>query len=835
MYKILKIALPVPINKYFTYWTDDYADTNLVGMRVIVPFGSRNLTGIIIEEDFSEDINSLKPIFQLQDTEPTFSPIMLEFTKWISEYYFCSHGETLKAAAPPSFYQTIVNKIKIFDFVSEQDIINISRKAPKRAKILQELFECGTALNIRTLEKRLNIKINPKDLEIMINAELIQLVTTTGGDNKPKLQKAIKLNSIFLDDFSALKEIMQESDKKAPKQSELISFLLINSKKENQFTFKELNKLGYSTPIINALASKDIIEIIEIEKKIEKADEFDLSTRNEFELPLSNQQFTAYSDIKSYIEDSLFNVFLLHGVTGSGKTLVYIHAIAKCIESGKTALLLVPEISLTPQLIDRFQRVFPNKIAVLHSRMSDIERNFNWQKITNNECDLVIGARSGLFAPLNNLGIIIVDEEHESSYKQDNPAPRYHARDSAIMLAKLSECPVILGSATPSIESIYNCETGKYTLLEITERADNAKLPKIMAIDLNNSRKNGQMNGNFSNYLIDAIINRINKKEGVILFQNRRGYSNLLFCSNCGHTYMCPNCDITLTYHKSHFHLRCHYCGYTHKAQNSCPQCNHPEMDRIGSGTQKIEEELNQILESRSVKANIERFDWDTTSRKGAYKRILGDFIDEKIDILVGTQMLAKGLDLRRVTLVGVINADSHLLFPDFRASERTFQLLTQVGGRAGRAENNPGEVIIQTSRPSNYAIKYAILGDFHNFIQTELDNRLDAEYPPYSRFVTIEVSSLKENLAIDHARLIADLLKKEKSHLNILGPTVPDIYRLRGRYRLFIIIKSQKSRDKSGEKMRNIIKRAVDEYSQTTSSSAVQVKIDVDSYSSIK
>ena len=530
----------------------------------------------------------------------------------------------------------------------------------------------------------------------------------------------------------------------------------------------------------------------------------------------------------------MFKPFLLHGVTGSGKTLVYIHLIKDILKLGKTSLLLVPEINLTPQLIDRFKQAFSEDFAVLHSRMSDGERFDSWRSIRDGKVRIVLGARSAIFAPLKDIGLIVVDEEHEPSYKQTSPAPRYNARDLAVIRAKMENAVVLLGSATPSIESMFNAQSGKYELLQITDRADGAKLPVINVINTLEARKHGQLIGSVSKILLDEISERIIKKEGVILFQNRRGFSSYIECMECGFIPVCQNCDVSLTFHKVRNQLRCHYCGFFQSAESSCTTCGFPEMKEIGFGTQRIEDELESYFKGCNIPVKIERMDTDTTRKKGSHRSILSRFARGETDILIGTQMVAKGLDFARVTLVGVINADLQLFLPDFRASERTFQLLTQVAGRAGRSSELVGKVLIQTTHPDNMAIYATRIASYSKFYEEELTHRRNAVYPPFARFIIIEFSGKDDILVKDHIYKFLYLLPFKAKFWNVLGPVLPSISKMKNEFRRTLIIKSIKDLDKNGSLMRRSIKRAIEDYKRNYANTSVKMTVDIDSYSGI-
>lgn len=547
---------------------------------------------------------------------------------------------------------------------------------------------------------------------------------------------------------------------------------IIELLKENKKIKKEvLNKISSSS--VNTLLKKRILN----EEQIENY-RYNLKSEEKIKFNLNDEQQKVYEEISSSINSN--ETFLLYGVTGSGKTNVYMKIIEEVISIGKTAILLVPEISLTPQIIKRFTSYFSN-IAVLHSGLSDGEKYDEWRKINEGKVNIVIGARSAIFAPLKNIGVIIIDEEHSQTYKQENN-PRYNAIDIAKERCKYHNCPLVLGSATPLLESFARAKKGVYKLLELKNRYNNNSMPKVEIIDMNKEFK--KASGYFSNILIDQIKKTLERNEQVILFLNRRGYSSFLTCSSCGYVEKCPNCDISLTYHKSSNMLRCHYCGYATKRKELCPKC-HEEFKDYGIGTEKVEEELNKLI----TNAKTIRMDVDTTTTKNAHEKIINSFLEEKYNILIGTQMIAKGLDFPNVTLVGVLNADISLNFPDFRSSETTFSLLNQVLGRSGRG-NKEGKVLIQTFNPEHYAITYTKNHDYLGFYNEEMKIRKALKYPPYYYICSIKIISKDYNVASKNSYDISSYLKQNVKNEIILGPSVCNVFKLNNNYRFQIIIK---------------------------------------------
>lgn len=632
-----------------------------------------------------------------------------------------------------------------------------------------------------SLENKLKEIISIVDTYPILNEELLTLgkyiskttlcsLMTSYQAMLPKALKAKKKVNMTpkYDTYICINYSMYNNDIKFNASQEKILELL----KENKKVKKEvLNKISVSS--VNTLLKKNIL----LEEKEENY-RYNLINEEKIKFNLNEEQQKVYKEIFSFINTN--ETFLLYGVTGSGKTNVYMKVIEDVIKNNKTAILLVPEISLTPQIIKRFTSYFSN-IAVLHSGLSDGEKYDEWRKINEGKVNIVIGARSAIFAPLKNIGVIIIDEEHSQTYKQENN-PRYNAIDIAKERCKYHNCPLILGSATPSLESFARAKKNVYKLLELKNRYNNNTMPKVEIIDMNKEFK--KASGYFSNTLIDQIKETLERKEQVILFLNRRGYSSFLTCSSCGYVEKCPNCDISLTYHKSSNMLRCHYCGYATKRKKLCPKCQE-EFKDYGIGTEKVEEELKSLIKD----AKIIRMDVDTTTTKNAHAKIINSFLEEKYNILVGTQMIAKGLDFPNVTLVGVLNADIGLNFPDFRSSEITFSLLNQVLGRSGRG-NKEGKVLIQTFNPEHYAIAYTKNHDYLGFYNEEMKIRKILKYPPYYYICSIKIISKDYNLASKSSYDVVNYLKQNIKNEIILGPSVCNVFKLNNNYRFQIIIK---------------------------------------------
>ena len=603
-----------------------------------------------------------------------------------------------------------------------------------------------------------------------------------------------------------------------------------------------LKETGASLSTLKGFIRKNIVEIVQ--QEVERSVEFspDAGVTPVLPVQLTPHQVNALRDIGAAIASGVSKTFLLYGITGSGKTQVYIEAIRETLARDKTAIVLVPEISLTPQIVRRFRLHFGNSVAVMHSRMSDGERYDAWRFCKSGKYKIVIGPRSAVFAPLENLGLVVVDEEHEASYKQFDASPRYNARDVAIIRGNNANAVIVLGSATPSIESFYNALTEKYALLELPERIDDAVLPSISLVDMRDDhkrryaamkeeaakvgRKAFEKGFHSISFLLEEKIrDRLRKKEGIILLQNRRGFAPFIECLDCGHVERCEQCDVTLTYHLVTKHLRCHYCGSVKPVPSVCPQCKGTQLKLQGFGTQRVEQDLTALF----PEAKVLRMDLDTTTRKGSHDKLLQQFGRGDADILLGTQMVAKGLDFPRVSLVGVISADTQMLLPDFRSAERTFQLLTQVAGRAGRSSLK-GEVVIQSYQTDHYTLKYVIEHNFRGFYEEELRYRQSAMYPPFTRLVLIECKGPDERNVSRVAEVCANRLKRLSPHSIILGPAAAVISKIKNNFRWQIIVKAVKANDPNSTSVRNAVTRVVQEISSSADvRRGVQLTVDVD------
>lgn len=667
-------------------------------------------------------------------------------------------------------------------------VVEIKGSSDVEIKDILDVIDDEAILNSELLE--LGKKMQEATLATLISCYQIMLPKALKAKNGQVINKKFDTYYYLNKDIVCYGKLSASQEK------------IINLCMEKEFVLrKELVDISLSS--LNTLIKKNIL----LEKKLEH---YRLSYNEKIE---AKKELT--NDQKLVVDEVLANTgyfpYLLFGVTGSGKTEVYMELIEDSLNKGKTSIVLVPEISLTPQMVLRFQKRFGDNIAAIHSALSDGEKYDEWRRIVSGEAKIVIGARSAIFAPLNNIGMIIIDEEHSDSYKQDDSNPRYNAKDIALLRGKYHNCPVIMGSATPSLEVFARAKKGVFKLLELPNRINGKSLPKINIIDMNEMIS--KTKGHFSPVLLEAINDRLLKNEQIILLLNRRGYSSFVTCKNCGYTFKCPNCDITLTYHKSSRTLRCHYCGYGTKVYDTCPECHEKSINDLGVGTEKVEEELNKLF----PESKILRMDFDTTSRKGMHEKMIKDFKNHEYDILLGTQIVSKGLDFDNVTLVGVINADTSLNIPDFRSSETTFSLLAQVAGRAGRSDKE-GEVVIQTFNPEHYAIQYTKRYDYLGFYNKEMSIRRELKYPPYYYICYVKISGKDNKYIYEESLKITKLFHNKLINMIILGPSPCTIFKLNNIYRYGIILKY-----KSDEGLREVLNKVIEHYKDNRN-----IKIDV-------
>jgi primosomal protein N' (replication factor Y) len=773
------------VDGVYTYRVpDEMAAEAVPGARVLVPFGRRQLTGVVAERvEGSPD--KLKPLHDVLDARPALTPELLALTRWIAGYYLCAWGEAVKAALPSG---TEVESRRVARALAPPDAWDEKRGRT----ILRALHERnGTGLPVAALAEVLNRKTVPQNLLRRMEAAGVLAVEHEVQDATVTAKTARYLR---------LGDGAEAADVRGSRQRALLDWLAEAGEAVPQA--EALAATGASSSTVKSLEKHGLVEAFDAEVE-RKTDGMEVeAVPPAAPLDLHPAQTTALEAITDAVATARAETFLLHGVTGSGKTEVYLRALREALDRGKSAIVLVPEIALTPQTVRRFRAHFGDRVAVLHSRMSPGERLDAWTRIRDGVYPIVIGPRSAVFAPVHDLGLVVVDEEHEASYKQFDPAPRYHARDVAVMRAHRAGAVCVLGSATPSMESVANANAGKYTRLEMPERVpvrgpdgttrQPAPLPPVRVVDLGRERQIRRLKGALSHDLREAMQARLERGEQTILLQNRRGYAPVVTCEDCGWTPTCQDCAVSLTVHKATRNLRCHYCGRAERFYRTCPACDSPALTLLGSGTQRVEEEIAEVF----PEARVLRMDLDTTSRKGAHRRILDAFGRGDADVLLGTQMVAKGLDFPRVTLVGVVEADTGMLLPDFRAAERTFQLLAQVAGRAGR-HDLPGEVLLQTRNPEHPAIQFALKHDFHGFALGELGERLALGYPPYGRLVGVEVKGPHEGSTFALAERWGAALRAEAGKVagvDILGPVPAFVGRVKRWWRVHLLVKAPRS-----------------------------------------
>lgn len=792
------------------------------------------LTGTVVETG-STEMEDVKPVIEVLDESPTFSVQLLELSRRVADYYLCSWGEVLQAAMPSGMQPNTIMRIHVERPLSTSEYETMMRRAPKRASLLRILDEAKGDVSVSYLQRQAKTQYVADQLDALVRDGWISIVAEQVRQVRGRMIRCVDVAQALQDDQAELRSVFDILDKKAPKQSLALAFVKLHVSASPLPVAELSEKTGVGISSIDSLIEKGYLREYHIDSG-KMASEGSLVQRDEREVCLTHEQESIIETIRNDMRTHGFSAHLLRGVTGSGKTIVYQRLIDEVLTQQKKALLLVPEIALTPQLGDRFRALYGSRVVVLHSRVSMGERIQTWNRIAKGDVDVVIGARSAVFVDIPLLGLIIVDEEHEASYKQDEPAPRYHARDVAVMRAKFTDCAVVLGSATPSLESYHNALLQRYRIHELTQRADGVSFPAIQAVDLRLARKTKQMVGAFAVETLIAMADRIRRNEGVLVFLNKRGFAAHVQCNDCGTVPMCSNCDVALTYHKYPNVLKCHYCGASQQFHQACSTCGSTDVAEIGAGTQKLEEELGEALREYLDKpASIARMDADSTSRKGQHRLLLQQFSQGAIDVLVGTQMIAKGLDIDRCTLVVVVHADQSLFHADFRASERTMQLMLQVSGRAGRAVNKPGLVLLQTYSSTDPTMQVCVSGEqdrgaLNVWYQKEYAARREVTYPPFARFIVIECRSLEESLAQQHAEIVWALLSKEHDAVRVYPPVPPSVSRVRNMYRRIIVIKNNKDQDPSGQICRSHLRAMQDEYYRRHASSEVRLIIDMDS-----
>lgn len=818
------ILLPLPIKGTFTYRVP-YELNALVktGQRVAVQFGRKKVYAGLIRH-LHENVPAYTPkyILHLLDKHPLVNDIQFQFWEWVAAYYMSTEGEVMNAALPSAFKLESESKVLLSpSFTPDTAILD-----EYEFRITEALLDKKT-LSVDEIGKQIGFQKVLPLLKNMIDKKLIMMHEALEDTLKPKMEKFVSLNAAFEDEEN-VRQLMDELSERAHKQLQLlVAYLQLT-----QFSGLETDKIAKTVLLkkaecsnaqLKSLVDKGVFEIQEMpvsrfdtESKSLVSDDIVLSLHQEAALLNIKQQFVKH------------NVVLLHGVTSGGKTEIYIKLIEETLRKEKRVLYLLPEIALTTHIINRLRKYFGKEIGVYHSKYSSDERAEVWDNIAcRNEHDIhvpfkiILGPRSAIFLPFDDLGLIIIDEEHDQSYKQFDPAPRYNARDAAIYMATLHQAKVLLGSATPSLESYYNARRGKYGLVQLTERYGGVKMPKIEVVDMRDQMRRRLLQSHFSSVLMLGINEALEKKQQVILFQNRRGFSLRIECEQCNWVPQCKNCDVTLTYHKNSDLLKCHYCGYSTTVPATCPSCGSSNLKMIGFGTEKVAEELSILL----PEAKVDRMDLDSTRKKNAFYRIFSDFENQKTDILTGTQMLTKGLDFNNVQVVGILNADNMLSFPDFRAHERSYQLMSQVSGRAGRKDKQ-GNVIIQAWKPDHSIIQQVVETDYENMAEMQLAEREKFHYPPFYRLLIIRMKHKKADLLFEASVMLGKALRA-KFGKRVLGPEYPLVSRIRNLYIRQIMIKNPVSN--SQVELKERVFEVIEKFRKVAKFKSVLIQFDVD------
>ena len=784
MKKFVDVILPLPLPRYFTYsLPEEWADEVQMGCRVVVPFGRKKYyTAIVRNVHYCEPADyEVKEVSALLDAHPILLPEQFKFWEWLADYYLCTQGDVYKAALPSGL------KLESETMVEYNPDFESEVRLPEREQKILDLLSAEPEQCVTKLEKDSGLKNILSVIKSLLDKEAIFVKEELRRTYKPKTETRVRLAAEVRNE-KRLQELFDELAR-APKQLDLLMKYIelsgiLGGDGLKSFP-KEVNKkelllrASASPAVFNGLVDKHIFEVYQQEVGRLNSVLREILPIN----PLNDHQKMAYDEIVRSFQSK--NVCLLHGVTASGKTEIYIHLIEETIRQGKQVLYLLPEIALTTQITERLQRVFGDRLGIYHSKFPDAERVEIWQKqLTEKGYDIILGVRSSVFLPFRNLGLVIVDEEHENTYKQQDPAPRYHARNAAIILAAMYGAKTLLGTATPSIETWHNASSGKYGLVELKERYKEIQLPEIIPVDIHELHRKKRMNGPFSPLLLQYIHEALDQKQQVILFHNRRGFAPMIECNTCGWVPKCKNCDVSLTFHKGLNQLTCHYCGYTYQLPHKCPACEGTDLRNRGFGTEKIEDDIKILF----PEAAVARMDLDTTRTRSAYERIIADFELGKTDILIGTQMVSKGLDFDHVSVVGILNADTMLNYPDFRSYERAFQLMAQVAGRAGR-KNKRGRVILQTKSIDHPIIAQVIHNDFDQMVAGQLAERQMFHYPPYYRLVYVYLKNRNEQLLDLMAQTMSGKLRAVFGN-RVLGPDKPPVARIQTLFIRKIIVK---------------------------------------------
>jgi primosomal protein N' (replication factor Y) len=807
----VSVILPLAIPKVYSYSVPiEFLDHIKFGIRVEVPLRNKNYAGLVVEVSKADPGYKTKHIHSVIDELPIITEKQYLFWKWISEYYCCSLGEVMNVALPSGLKLSSETRLLLMP-----NYVDGGYDLTDKEFLVTEALTIQEELSIEDVKDILAQKTVYPVIKKLLEKRVIYIKEELKEKYKPKKIGCVQLTEYYQEQPDRLTEAFDLTERSERQTKALLAFMQL-SKQQNEVPRSEINKLsGTDSSVLRAMEKKGIFEWIE--KVISRIEIFDGEVK---EIPeLNPDQSNALEEIHSHFTEK--QVVLLKGITGSGKTHLYISLIKELIEKGQQVLYLLPEIALTAQLINRLKAIFGDEISLYHSKMNNHERVELWKSVVNGQ-PIVLGARSALFLPFQNLKLVIVDEEHDPSFKQQDPNPRYHARDAAIQLMQMFGGKVLLGTATPSMESYYNGKRGKFGFVELNSRYGKAELPAMTIIDLNYAKKTKKIKNIFSFVLLEKIKAVLNKNEQVLIFRNRRGYAPSLRCQTCGWHAECLNCDVSLTMHRFFNELRCHYCGFRKTIPPSCSRCGSPNLDLIGFGTEKIVD----LLSVEFPQAKLARMDYDAVKTKKSHERIIEDFEDKKIDILVGTQMITKGLDFEHVGLVAILDASKLLSFPDFRSAERAFQLMIQVAGRAGR-KNKGGEVLIQTSDPTHPVIQDVLANDFNRFAQRELIERKQFIYPPFFRLIVIHLKH-KKNPVVQAASIqLTHILKADLGN-RVIGPSVPMIARVRNLYQRTISIKMEKNKI-AIKKIKDLIIAGKAKVLQMDGMKSVRINIDID------
>lgn len=805
MKKYVDVIVPLPVAGQYTYSVPaDLEDKVKAGCRIVVPFGSKKFYTAIVTSvhQNAPETYETKDLVEVLDTSPVLLKRQYDFWKWLADYYLCTLGDVYKAALPSGM------KLESETLVVSNPEFEADKPLPEKEQRILDLLSDDSEQCITQLEKASGIKNLLPVIKSLLEKEAIRVKEELKRSYKPRVEVRVRLT----EGMQAEETVHRLFDTlaRAPKQLALLmKYIELSGWSGEKKNPKEVSRkalldaTGATNSVFNGLVEKHIFETYTFEIGRLSEGPVEIVGLN----PLSMAQQRAYTEILAHFHQK--NVCLLHGVTASGKTEIYIHLIQQAIQAGKQVLYLLPEIALTTQITERLRRVFGNRLGIYHSKFPDAERVEIWRKqLTDQDYDVILGVRSSVFLPFRRLGLVIVDEEHENTYKQQEPAPRYHARNAAIMLASMFGAKTLLGTATPSIETYYNAVNGKYGWVQLTERHQQIQLPHIEVVDIKELVRKKRMTAQFSPLLLQKIREALDQKEQVILFQNRRGFAPMIECRTCGWVPKCKNCDVSLTYHKGLNQLTCHYCGYTYQVPKSCPACGGVELMSRGFGTEKIEDDIKLIF----PEARVARMDLDTTRTRTAYERIIADFEEGKTDILIGTQMVSKGLDFDRVSVVGILNADSMLNYPDFRSYERAFQLMAQVGGRAGR-KNKQGLVVLQTKSPDLPLIHQVVANDYSGLYQTQIDERRLFKYPPFYRLIYVYLKHRKEGVLEQAADLMAGYLRNGLGD-RVLGPDRPPVSRIQTLFirKIVVKIEQQASMSKVREYLQQVQRAIIED-----------------------